>query len=94
MFHPRADASRRLPAAPSEHLARKATPTMFVFLSRSRYGPLIQVALGVACVVIGLFVLTRILLAAGGLLIVWGIATGIRRLRLRSGEAGQDGGSR
>jgi hypothetical protein len=64
---------------------------MFRFLSRSRYGPLIQVALGLACVVTGLFVLTRVLLAAGGLLIVWGILTGVGRLRARSREAGQDG---
>lgn len=66
---------------------------MFFSLSRSRYGPLVQVALGAACVVIGLFVLTRILLAVGGLLVVWGIASGISRLRRRSREAEQTGGS-
>jgi uncharacterized membrane protein HdeD (DUF308 family) len=59
---------------------------MFVFFSRSRYGPLAQVAVGVACVVIGLFVLTKILLALGGLLIVWGIAVMVGRLRARRRE--------
>lgn len=59
---------------------------MFFFLSRSRYGPLLQIAIGAACVVAGLFVLTRILLTLGGLLIVWGAATGVHRLRGRSGE--------
>lgn len=63
---------------------------MFGFLSRSRHGPLIQAALGLACVITGLFVLTRILLTAGGLLIVWGILTGISRLRARGRESGQD----
>jgi uncharacterized membrane protein HdeD (DUF308 family) len=56
---------------------------MFVFLSRSRYGPLAQVAVGAACVAIGLFVLTKILLALGALLIVWGLAMMAGRLRAR-----------
>ncbi len=66
---------------------------MFIFLTRSRYGPLIQVALGLICVVIGLFVFTKILLSAGGLLIVWGIATGVSRLRTRRRDREDYGGS-
>lgn len=57
---------------------------MFLFLSRIRYGPLVQVAAGLVFVIIGLFVLTRVLLTAGGLLIVWGIATGIGHHRARN----------
>jgi hypothetical protein len=56
---------------------------MFIFLSRSRYGPLVQIALGLACVVIGLFVLTKIMFVLGGLLVVWGIATTASRQRAR-----------
>ena len=67
---------------------------MFAFLSRSRYGPLIRIAAGLACVVIGLFALTRILLTVGGLLVVWGIVTGISRLHARSRETRQNGGGR
>jgi uncharacterized membrane protein HdeD (DUF308 family) len=59
---------------------------MFLFFSRSRYGPLVQVAVGLACVVIGLFVLTRVLLAAGAVLIVWGSAVMASRLRARRRE--------
>jgi hypothetical protein len=67
---------------------------MFLFLSRSRYGPLVQIALGVACVVIGLFVLTRILLALGGLLILVGIGTAVGRARSARREREDYGGSR
>jgi hypothetical protein len=59
---------------------------MFRFLSRSRYGPFIQAALGLACIVIGLFVLTRILLALGSVLVVWAAVTGFGRLRARARE--------
>jgi hypothetical protein len=65
---------------------------MFVFLSRSRHGPLLQVTLGLAIIVIGLFVMTRILLPAGGLLVVWGIFGGVRRLRARGREGDESGG--
>jgi uncharacterized membrane protein HdeD (DUF308 family) len=56
---------------------------MFIFLTRSRHGPLVQVALGVVCVVIGLSVLTKILLALGALLIVWGLVAAVSRQRDR-----------
>jgi type IV secretory pathway TrbD component len=56
---------------------------MFFFLARTRYGPLVQIALGLVCVVIGLFVLTKIMLVLGGLLVVWGIATAASRQRAR-----------
>lgn len=59
---------------------------MFLFLSRSKYGPLIQAALGLACIIIGLFALTRIMLALGSLLVVWAAAIGISRLRGRARE--------
>jgi membrane protein implicated in regulation of membrane protease activity len=65
---------------------------MFVFFSRSRYGPLVQVAVGLACVVIGLFVLTRILLAVGAVLIVLGIAVMVSRLRARRRERDESAG--
>jgi heme A synthase len=56
---------------------------MFFFLARSRYGPLVQIALGLVCIVIGLFVLTKIMLALGGLLVVWGIVIAASRQRAR-----------
>ncbi len=59
---------------------------MFLFLSRHRYGPLIQGGLGVVSVVAGLFAFTRILLSVGGLLIVLGIAGAITRLRRRNSD--------
>lgn len=59
---------------------------MFRFLSRSRYGPLVQAGLGLACIIIGLFVLTRILLTLGGVLVVWAAIVGISRLRARARE--------
>lgn len=59
---------------------------MFLFLSRSRYGPLIQAGLGLGCIIVGLFVLTRIMLALGSLLVVWAAAIGIGRLRGRARE--------
>jgi uncharacterized membrane protein HdeD (DUF308 family) len=65
---------------------------MFIFLTRSRHGPLLQLALGVVFVVIGLFVLTKILLVLGGLLIVWGIVATTMRLRARRWDR-EDSGS-
>jgi heme A synthase len=57
---------------------------MLFFLARRRYGPLVvQIALGVVCIVIGLFVLTKIMLVLGGLLVVLGIATAASRQRAR-----------
>jgi hypothetical protein len=56
---------------------------MFRFLSRSRYGPLVQAALGLACIVISLFVLTRTLLTLGGVLVIWAAVTGVGRWRAR-----------
>lgn len=65
---------------------------MFLFLSRSKYGPLVQAAVGVLCVVIGLFVLTKILLALGAVLIVWAAAIGIGRMRARVRETDESPG--
>ena len=65
---------------------------MFRFLSRSRYGPLIQAALGLACIIIGLFVLTRIMLALGSVLLVWAAVVGFGRRRARARE--RDDGAR
>jgi hypothetical protein len=59
---------------------------MFVFLSRGKYGPSVQVVLGLAFVVIGLFVMTKILVPLGGLLVVWGIVLSVRRRRARNRE--------
>jgi hypothetical protein len=59
---------------------------MFRFLSRSRYGPFTQAALGLTCIIIGLFVLTRIMLALGGVLVAWAAAIGFGRLRARARE--------
>jgi hypothetical protein len=56
---------------------------MFLNLSRSKYGPLVQAAAGLLCLVISLFVLSRIMLVLGALLIVWAAVTGIGRLRAR-----------
>jgi hypothetical protein len=52
-----------------------------LFLTRGR--PLLRAALGVVVVVAGLFILTRILLTVGGVLILWGIAGEIGRRRAR-----------
>jgi type VI protein secretion system component VasK len=54
---------------------------MFLFLSRSTYGLLVQALLGLACIAVGLFVLTRVMLALGSLLVVWAAAVGISRWR-------------
>ncbi|MFY9933384.1 MAG: hypothetical protein WAK82_35800 [Streptosporangiaceae bacterium] len=52
------------------------------FLSRSRYGPFILAGLGVALIIFALADTTasRFALAAGGLAIAGGLATGIARL--------------
>jgi hypothetical protein len=75
-------------------LIEKGNIAMFLFLTRSRYGPLLQIALGAGCVVIGLFVLTRILLALGGLLILVGIGTAVSRARSARREREDYGGGR
>jgi len=51
---------------------------MFIFL-RGRYGPLLRVAGGVALVVFGIVDSARLAIILGGVLAVWGIATGIGR---------------
>jgi hypothetical protein len=53
------------------------------FLSRSRYGPLIRVGIGVALVIFALVVpsASRLVLVVGALAIGSGIATGIARLK-------------
>ena len=51
---------------------------MFIFL-RGRYGPLLRVAGGVALVVFGIVDSARLAIILGGVLAVWGIATGISR---------------
>lgn len=48
---------------------------------RARYGPLIHIALGVVFGVVGLFILTRILLLAAGVLVVWGLFGLVSRAR-------------
>ena len=63
---------------------------MFLFLSRHRYGPLIQIVMGAVFVVAGLFIFTRILLSLGALLIVWGIVGGISRLRRRGRDSSEE----
>jgi hypothetical protein len=52
------------------------------FLSRGRYGPFICAGLGVVLVIFALAVssASRFVLVLGGVLIAWGIATGIARL--------------
>lgn len=65
---------------------------MFRYLSRARYGPLVQAALGLACIAIGLVVLTRIMLTLGSVLIVWAAVAGIVRLRARSRERDESAG--
>jgi hypothetical protein len=57
----------------------------------TRGQPLLQAAIGVACVVTGLFVLTRILLCVGGLLIVLAIVGWILRWRDHHRDASPDG---
>lgn len=59
---------------------------MFLFLSRSWPGLLLQALLGLGCIAIGLFVLTRIMLALGSLLILWSVAASVRRWRARARE--------
>jgi protein-S-isoprenylcysteine O-methyltransferase Ste14 len=59
---------------------------MFRFLSRSRYGPFIQAGVGLTCIIVGLFVLTRIMLALGIVLVAWAAVTGFGRLRARARE--------
>jgi hypothetical protein len=49
---------------------------MFIFL-RGRYGPILRVAGGVALVVFGIVDSARLAIILGGVLAVWGIATGI-----------------
>jgi uncharacterized membrane protein HdeD (DUF308 family) len=53
------------------------------FLARSRYGPFIYIALGVALVIFALIVTSasRLVLVVGGVAIVAGLANGIARLR-------------
>jgi hypothetical protein len=69
---------------------RQVPVTVAAMLFLTRGQPLLQIAIGVACVVTGLFVLTRILLSVGGLLIVWGAASWILRWRDRSRDASAD----
>jgi len=57
---------------------------MFMFF-RGRYGPLLRVAGGVALVVFGIADSARLAIILGGVLAVWGIATGISR-RFRAGR--------
>lgn len=65
---------------------------MFRYLARTKYGPLVQAALGLACVAVGLVVLTRIMLTLGGVLIVWAAVTMAARLRARGRERDQGAG--
>jgi transcriptional regulator with XRE-family HTH domain/tetratricopeptide (TPR) repeat protein len=65
---------------------RASVSAMFLFLSKSPRGLLVQVLLGLACIAIGLFTLTRIMLALGSVLIVWAAAVGISRWRARARE--------
>lgn len=53
---------------------------LFFLLVRGRYGPLVQVGLGAAFVVVGVVASAWVSLGTGGVLLVWGIATGISRL--------------
>ncbi len=59
-----------------------------LFLTRGR--PFLRAALGVMVVVAGLFILTRILLTLGGVLILWGIAGEIGRRRARDRDRSPD----
>jgi hypothetical protein len=61
------------------------------FLSRSRYGPFIRAAVGVALVIFALAVssASRIILVLGGVMIVWG-----RRHRDRAPDERRDSSRR
>ena len=51
-----------------------------LLLVRGRYGPLLQLGVGAAFVVVGIVASAWVALGTGGVLLVWGIATGISRL--------------
>ena len=59
-----------------------------LFLTKGR--PLLRAALGVVVVVAGLFILQRILLTLGSVLILWGIAGEIGRWRARGRDRSPD----
>jgi hypothetical protein len=63
--------------------------TMF-FLSRSRYGPFIRVAIGVDLVIFALVFTSasRLVLVVGGIAIASGIVTGIARLKRSGPDSG------
>ncbi len=69
---------------------------MMFFFVRGRYGPLIRTAGGVALVVFGIADSAKLAIVLGGVLIVWGIATGIRRRsgRVENTVTASDRGSR
>jgi hypothetical protein len=60
---------------------------MFLFFLppriRQRYAPLIRIGYGLVAVALGFVILSKILWAAGALLIVWGIVSGLTRSRRR-----------
>jgi uncharacterized iron-regulated membrane protein len=60
---------------------------MFAFVLprdvRERYGPLILIGYGLVALGLSFVFLTKILWAVGGLLIIWGIVSGIARWHRR-----------
>jgi len=66
------------------------------FLSYGRYGPFIRVGVGVALVVFALAVssASRFVLVVGGVMIVWGVVTGIAHLTGRGRDSSRGGPGR
>ena len=81
-FYPRADAFPRHTRAGLAEPLRELRESLVLFLL-SRGRPILRVVIGVAVVVAGLFIFTRILVTVGSLFIVWGVAGEIGRRRRR-----------